>query len=209
MNKLRESFEYPIPFWFSPIFILSLIGFWMIFKWGFESTPEKWEFWKWVIDKTVYIGGILFVALLAQKVFNDNARNRENRERKIKAIESCMHECHDLYDTIINSTKSSMDTFLIRYNKAFAHYRKICGLSELYDLDLDSSLSRVANELKNFRAMINEKSETSGSHIRDWDEAPPVIPEGQEAFIFLAIGKAITNLKDSVTSTLKNAEISH
>lgn len=82
---LKKYLDWPIPYWVSPlgIFVISAI-FWLYdqaYDYAMPSTVH------WVLDKTVYLGGILAAALIAQHIFNKNALNRENRERRIKKIE--------------------------------------------------------------------------------------------------------------------------
>ncbi len=120
-----------------------------------------------------------------------------------------MHECHDLYDIIINSTSSSVDAFNTSYNKGFTHYRKVFGISELYNLDLDSSLILVASELKNFKATIDKKIITSSYPRKSWDSNTPLIPLDEETLVFLSVGRSITKLKDKITRKLKDTEINH
>ncbi len=131
MKRIRESLEYPIPFWLSPIFLLSLIGFWMIFKWGFESTPEKWEYWKWVIERIVYIVTVVGAAYWAQRIFNNNARDRENRERRLKNIESMVADMLSMHHELMDLIWSPTDIYS-QGKKIATFHESISVSSELY-----------------------------------------------------------------------------
>ena len=96
-KTFSKLFSWPIPYWLTPIGILLLVGYWNGFNW--KLSTENWPFWLWLVDKGITVGSIIWAAYFAQSIFNKNALNRENRERRLKAI----------LDLIENTTNTESD----------------------------------------------------------------------------------------------------
>ncbi len=149
-----NRYDYIYIFWLSPIgFTLALL-LWQLFSQGFVLTVNGWEFWKWIIDKTVYIGGIILVAFLAQKIFNENARNRENRERRLLALERMMSITGDLLKTF-NEYRGCEKISEVhdQYGKMESIIIELTNTSSIYQFDSNYG----AKKLKVFMDLFHEQ----------------------------------------------------
>lgn len=113
LNKtFSKLFSWPIPYWLTPVGVLLLVGYWYGFSW--KVNTENWPFWLWLTDKGITVGSIFGAAYWAQRIFNENALNRENRDRRLnavidlskeqsKAVTECLNieddydECYELF----------------------------------------------------------------------------------------------------------------
>ncbi len=57
------------------------------------NTPETW---RWAISTVVTVLSIFGAAYFAQRVFNKNARIREDRERRLQALQEILTNIHEL-----------------------------------------------------------------------------------------------------------------
>ncbi len=82
LKDTLKKYDYLFILFLSPIGIIFIICLWQMCMYVLELAPSTWEFWKWIADKTVYIGGIVFIVFKAQSLFNKKALGRENREQR-------------------------------------------------------------------------------------------------------------------------------
>ena len=95
---LSKACNWPIPYWFSPvgIAVIGVVFLAVYHGLDWKLNTENWPFWLWLFDKTVTVGTIVGAAWWAQKIFNENARRRENRERRLKAIDKMHADIHEM-----------------------------------------------------------------------------------------------------------------
>ncbi len=93
-KNLDAFFSWPVPYWLSPLGIFIFWAAWEGLNWKVNS--DSWPIWVWFLDKSITIGAIFGAALLAQKIFNENARIREDRERRLKRVEKAIEISNQL-----------------------------------------------------------------------------------------------------------------
>ncbi|MGK0443220.1 MAG: hypothetical protein ACJA1U_000142 [Bermanella sp.] len=108
-HKLKTYLDWPIPYWVSPVgvFLISAL-FWLYSKAYDFNMPSTTH---WILDKIVYILGIFAAALIAQHIFNQNARNRENRERRLRRIEEVIPLVESLREAAIKYNSATSETY--------------------------------------------------------------------------------------------------
>jgi hypothetical protein len=116
--KLKAYLDWPIPYWISPlgIFVISALSYLYSIAYDF-AMPSTIH---WILDKTVFLGGILMAALIAQNVFNKNAKQREDRERRLKRIE-------DIIVILELIRLSGMEFLDCKINSRTQQYRSLMG----------------------------------------------------------------------------------
>lgn len=114
---------------------------------------SRWEFWQWVISTFITVGSIFGAAFWAQYIFNENARKRENRERRLKVIETLIETTTGLNATWnkMKITKVSIDMSELSITLV-SHIIKIRALADTYELE-------VLENLNSFQDKIYELSE--------------------------------------------------
>jgi hypothetical protein len=148
MKRIRESLEYPIPFWLSPIFLLSIFILWGLFQASYKLTPDSWEFLKWVIERIVYVATVAGAAYWAQHRFNINARERENRERKLKHIEIMMTDISKIFNLFKKYRNNSVREMSKEYMDDITELiSSLNASSALYRLNVEDSINAFTQNL--------------------------------------------------------------
>ena len=108
-TALSKALNYPIPYWFTPFGIVLIAVTILAMNYGlnWKLNTESWPFWLWAMDKLITVGTIVGAALIAQHIFNKNARKRENRERRLLKIDECLILAEELIDPIGNFLRSN------------------------------------------------------------------------------------------------------
>ena len=164
-KKLKSLFNWPIPFWLSPLGILVIFSIWKGFDWKLDSTT--WPIWFWALDKFITIISIIAAALIAQNIFNKNAKSRENRERRLKVIEKLIETT-----TSLNATwnqmkfKKSSEDLSNEIITLTSHIIKIRSLGDTYEF-------KILEDLNDFQANLDKLwiyfIEGEGKEIIDTD----------------------------------------
>lgn len=133
-RSLKKMLEWPIPYWLTPlgVLIISALSWLYSLAYDFSSPPLI----HWVLDKTIYLVGIIVAALLAQHIFNENALNREKRERSLQAAFELMNyigETGHLFASAMNELQSENDTW---YQVTRSRLAQIKGYTDMYFEDL-------------------------------------------------------------------------
>ncbi len=109
-KRFLSKYDYLFILWLSPVGFIFIFLLWQLCSQAFVLTADKWEFWQWIIERAIYIGAVILAALLAQHIFNKNARHRENRERRLKRIEECITIADSLRLKALTYLRSNEDT---------------------------------------------------------------------------------------------------
>ena len=109
---------------------------------------SRWEFWQWVISTFITVCSIFGAAFWAQHIFNENARKRENRERRLKVIETLIETTTGLNATWnkMKLTKVSIDMSDLAITLV-SHIIKIRALADTYELEILESLNAFQDAL--------------------------------------------------------------
>lgn len=129
-NKLDSLFSWPVPYWLSPFGIFIMWAAWEGLNWKVNS--DNWPIWVWFLDKSITIGAIFGAALLAQKIFNDNARIRENRERRLKRVEKSIEIADNLRTKAGVYLNSDFESYTENYTDLMNSIVSIRTFSNVY-----------------------------------------------------------------------------
>lgn len=102
-GKARDIFQFPIAVLLSPLGAIPILYMFIMYSLTFDIAPDQLAHKRWAISTFLYVVGILGavgVALLAQYIFNRNARFRENRERRLDHLEKLMLTTIEVTDKI-------------------------------------------------------------------------------------------------------------
>ena len=132
-TALSKALNYPIPYWFTPFGIVLIAVTILAMNYGlnWKLNTESWPFWLWAMDKLITVGTIIGAALLAQHIFNENARKRENRERRLKRIESIFPVMDAIQAQKIEFDRSNSENY---------HKKMQPLVSELYKIKMYQTL---------------------------------------------------------------------
>ena len=117
----------------------------------------SWDFWSWAISTFVTVGSIFGAAYCAQLIFNRNARTREKRERRLKALAQIVEKINSVY-TFTSFSETEPSKLQDNYNHARHTTDHIEALIELYDFDLMNELDDLMRSFENLKDKINSYS---------------------------------------------------
>ncbi|MEH6347766.1 MAG: hypothetical protein V7785_21910 [Bermanella sp.] len=155
-------------------------GFWDI-TW---NHMQDVEFGIWVADKIVFLFGVLLAAWLAQKIFNTNARLRENRERRIEHLEKITEDGIKLQTQFYIFSGTEDDKYISLYNELLPILNTFISSSALYGFQLEEQILAL-------KKTIDDIVKIKQSGVPVPIDSPPV-NNFKKAFVLFgeAIGKA-------------------
>ncbi len=122
---------------------------------------STWEFWKWFLSTAITVGSIFGAAYWAQGLFNRNALNREDRDRRLNALIEINEITMDIKSTIVNIGEN-IDKLRINYNDTNRKFRHMRSLNSLHDLKIDRGLEGLWLGLVKFKDVIDTLHPTLG-----------------------------------------------
>ena len=168
------------------------------FQCELEERISSWDEWKWVLDKVITALIVLGAALWAQGVFNENARKRENRERRLNGIQSMIVLNQELAQEFIH-----MEGKYEALRKSYS--RMLLTFNQIYSLDqtLEFNLNEVLVTIDKYLDKVSEALSKMEDGIME-GEAIPFPPE-------LRSGSAdlIRDLNHSLRSKFQEIESHH
>lgn len=143
--RLKQKLEWPIPYWLTPLGVFIISALYWLYSLAYDFTSPLLT--HWVLDKIVYLGGIIGAALIAQHIFNENALAREKRERSLKAafeLTTYIGETGHLFAVAMNENLSVNDTW---YQVAKSRLAQIKGYTDMYFEHLTPSVTSLNSKL--------------------------------------------------------------
>lgn len=162
-GKAKDTFQFPIAILLSPFGVVPLLYMFMMYSLSFDIAPDKLEHKRWAISTSLYIVGIfgaVGVAVLAQYIFNKNARKREDRERRLSAVQEIILNANLLDKTFFRYCSGSINNSDDNFLAVISTSETINTLSLLYHFsDINSDLDQINEVLQSIHETINLKIE--------------------------------------------------
>jgi hypothetical protein len=162
------------------------------------NTPETW---RWAIGTAITVLSIFGAAYFAQKVFNKNARIREDRERRLLGLEEILTITHELA-ALLNDMGKSIEQIDNSWNKMILAILKAHSINTLLGFELNKSINRVENVVKQLGYYLEDNLDKCRT-----DEDEPfhaVSKEIRASFI-----SSITTLTNEIVVTFNSTEKKH
>lgn len=164
-KTLMRLFSWPIPYWLTPIGVMILVGYWYGFSW--KVSNENWPFWLWLVDKLITVGSIVFAALLAQRIFNQNALKRENRERRLESVIKVLVQLSELGDKLTRFYNSKTEDIDPIYQDAFTQLVHISIFTKIYYPELTADIFQCHEKLTNSKTQLSNYLTSFKKQIRN------------------------------------------
>jgi len=107
------------------------------------NTPETW---RWAISTVITVISIFGAAYFAQRVFNRNARIREDRERRLLGLKELLTLAHELSVLLIDMGGSRKQVNE-DWSKMLHCINKAYSIEALLNLELKDSIDQIENDL--------------------------------------------------------------
>ena len=203
----NKSLSQPIPYWLSPIGILLALAFWHGFNWKLSS--DNWPFWLWFLDKVITLLSIGGAAWWAQNIFNDKAKIREDRERRLKITQNMLANTNQIDDLFHQFTLVSLKDGQDRFYGLASKFNEIQSWGRLYNFQdvigpldaLQEFLGETGASVSNLRRDLINKSHSGRLEL-------PIRQHLNRGDIS-KFDTAIKNLRNTIILTHNNIEAEH